>query len=737
MSAIGMTILLVTTLSFFSWSAFRRYRQVKIGVPDTTFDLKDPEQLADRTKVTLIYALFQKKMPNYTLAGVAHIGIFVAFQVLLLNSIMLWGRGYDPTFDFWGVLSTEHWFGKLYSFGKELAAAGAIAGAVAFWYIRLVKRGKDSGDPKAVVNKPRMTLGFEPNLILGIIFTMMFADFLYVGGRLALEAKASGATLGWSDWAWYEPFGSALALAFQNIGNPTGIAVVEHVGFWWHSAWVLLFLNILPYSKHFHIITVMPNVFAYQRRYNALPNVEDLEGKVEREEPVGISKLEHLTYKHILDLYTCTECGRCSDNCPAYITDKMLSPKHLTLALRNQLYTTEKAMFGANDEVADPKGEAAPPRDAEPNRWPLHTFPHAPEGGYFTSDVPVELVPNVIHPDVIWGCTSCRACEEQCPVMITYVDKIVGMRRDQVMMKNEFPAELLTAFNGIETNGNPWNISAMDRADWADGLDVKLMSDHPGAEVLYWVGCAASYDDRAKKVARSVVKLLQKAGVDFAILGTEETCTGDPARRAGNEYLFQMLAQQNVETLKGYEAEKKTIITACPHCFNSLGNEYKDFGGHYDVVHHTDFLNGLLVAGKIKPTKPVKAKVVYHDSCYLGRYNGVYESPREVLKAIEGVELVEVPYWSKNKGLCCGAGGAQMFMEEQNENRVNRKRTLQLLDTGATTVASACPFCMTMLTDGIKDQEKQDDIRQLDVAELLAEAVELEANKPAVREAAE
>jgi Fe-S oxidoreductase len=721
MSAIGMTILLVTTLSFFSWSAFRRYRQVKVGVPDPTIDLKDPEQLADRTRVTLIYAIFQKKMPNYTLAGFAHIGIFAAFVVLLLNSVMLWGRGFDPSFDFWGLLSTEHIVGQGYSLIKELAAAAAVLGTLAFWYIRLVKRGEDSGDPKAVVHKPRMTLGNEPNVILGIIFTMMIADFLYVGGQLALTAQATGGAV---HWAWYEPFGSLIGMGLDG-SSASGITVAQHLGFWWHSAFVLIFLNILPYSKHFHILTVMPNVFAYQRRFNALPTVEDLEGKVEREEAVGIAKLEHLTYKHILDLYTCTECGRCSDNCPAYITDKMLSPKHLTLALRDHLYDSEQAMFGAKDDVADPNATAID----EEKREPLHTFPHAPEGGYFTSDVPVELVPNIIHPDVIWGCTSCRACEEQCPVLITYVDKIIGMRRDQVMMKNEFPAELLTAFNGIETNGNPWNISAMDRADWADGLGVRLMSDHPQAEVLYWVGCAASYDDRSKKVARAVVKLMQTAGVDFAILGTEETCTGDPARRAGNEYLFQMLAQQNVETLNGYEAQKKTIITACPHCFNSIGNEYKDFGGTFDVVHHTDFLNGLLVAGKLKPTKPVKAKVVYHDSCYLGRYNGIYESPREVLKAIEGVELVEVPYWTKNKGLCCGAGGAQMFMEEQNEKRVNNKRTLQLLDTGATTVASACPFCMTMITDGIKDQEKQDDIRQLDVAELLAEAVELGARK--------
>jgi Fe-S oxidoreductase len=427
-----------------------------------------------------------------------------------------------------------------------------------------------------------------------------------------------------------------------------------------------------------------------------------------------------------MDLYTCTECGRCSDNCPAYITGKKLSPKHLTLAIRDHLYATENAMFGKDALVGEPSdAPAAAPKPSD-GEEPIHTFPAAPDGGYFVGETVVDLVPNILHPDVIWGCTSCRACEEQCPVMISYVDKIVGMRREEVMMKNEFPGELQGAFNGIETNGNPWNISAMDRADWADGLDIPLLSDKPDAEVLYWVGCAASYDDRAKKVARAVSKLLKKARVDFAILGTEETCTGDPARRAGNEYLFQMLAEQNIETLNGYEASKKTIITACPHCFNILGNEYADFGGTYDVVHHSDFLNGLLVAGKLVPSKAVKGKVVYHDSCYLGRYNQVYDSPRQILEAIEGLELTEVPYWNRKKGLCCGAGGAQMFMEEQGEERVNNKRTLQLLDTGATTIASGCPFCMTMLTDGLKSEEKEEEIGQRDIAEILADAIELD-----------
>ncbi|MDH3455460.1 MAG: heterodisulfide reductase-related iron-sulfur binding cluster [Gemmatimonadota bacterium] len=727
MGPIWMTLLLVSMLGLFSWSAFRRIRQVRIGVPDRRFAWT-LEQLFDRSKTVLVYAFGQRRMPTYRLAGVAHIGIFVAFLVLLLNSIMLWTRGFDAGFDFWGVLSVDRPLGQLYAFAREIAAFLAILGSVAFLYLRWVKRGYDSGDPQAVKDKPRMTLGHHPNryvftegvLILFIIITMMGADFVYVASTLVLDARASGIPL---DAGWWEPFSGVVAQLVSDLEGQRLVTASQHVGFWWHSAFVLVFLNLLPYTKHFHVLTVMPNVFAYDRRPNALPKVDDLEGRVEREESLGINRLGDLTYKHIMDLYTCTECGRCSDNCPAFITGKVLSPKHLTLAIRDHLYATERSMFSnaQSTEVAS----ATPVALTESGNGgePIHTFPAAPHGGYFVADTVVDLVPNIIHADVIWGCTSCRACEEHCPVMISYVDKIIGMRREEVMMKSAFPGELQGAFQGIETNGNPWNLAAMDRGNWAEELDVPLLSDKPDAQVLYWVGCAASYDDRAKRVARSLCKLLKAANVDFAILGPEETCTGDPARRAGNEYLFQILAEQNIETFNRYKVSQKTVITACPHCFNTLGNEYRDFGGDYNVVHHSEFLAGLLEEGRLKPTKPVNGKVVYHDSCYLGRYNKVYDAPRRVLASIDGVELSEVPYWNRKKGLCCGAGGAQMFMEEQGEERVNNKRTLQLLDTGATTIASSCPFCMTMLTDGVKNREREDTIGQRDIAEILADAV--------------
>ena len=718
-----MAFVIVFLNAAFAATAKQRFELLMTGRYEMRWD-----HIGQRIRGVVEYALAQRKMHYYRTAGLAHMLIFLGFSVLLLNTIILWGRGFIPDF---GLFFFGHGqpLGAAYDLLKEIIVVGVIGGASTFIYFRTLRKQK------------RMTLSGEGLLILGIIITMMVADLLYAGSMYALSDKVAeacrfptsgalgarpehqfcesvktavaplGADAGRPfGFVWHSPASSTLGLALDGL-SPRTLLFLEHLGFWTHASLVLIFLNILPFSKHFHILTAVFNVFF--RNLEApgkLPllatSADALGTMVEKAyegvpgaEPIGKAKLQDFTWKAILDFYTCTECGRCSDNCPAHKTGKLLSPKILTLNLRD-------AVFDSADALMDAKKNGPPPPPAE-GETPL-----------------AEMIGDLVHPDVLWACTTCRACEEQCPVMISYVDKIVDMRRNLVLIKGEFPAELNAPFNGIETNGNPWNITRLDRANWADGLGIPLMSEKPDTKVLYWVGCAGSYDDRAKKVARATAQLLTMAGVDFAILGQEESCTGDPARRAGNEFLFLTLAEQNVATLNGYKDQGgiKTIITTCPHCFNSLANEYPDFGAKFRVVHHAEYLAELVKDGKLKPSSGDVGKVVYHDSCYLGRYNDVYEQPRNVLSAIPGLTLLEAEGWNRNKGLCCGAGGAQMFMEEQNKDRVNQKRTLQLLDTGAKTIASACPFCQTMLTDGLKAESKEDEIKQLDIAELLLTA---------------
>ncbi|AKU98665.1 Fe-S oxidoreductase [Labilithrix luteola] len=744
MNPTAMLVLIVGAHVVFFWSALRRWQLLRVGSFVDRF-----KRIPDRVSAVLRYAFAQEKMDYYQPAGWAHKLIFVGFIVLLARTIVLWGRGFDPSWNLL-VLGPTQPLGKVYEFAKDIVALLVLLGVSVFFYYRVIKPQK------------RMTLSGEALVILGIIATMMLADITYDGAMLALASRHTEVCPPGSPAVFgaqcrgiadllaplgpgYEPHtgfsmfpspaGSAMSLALKAV-PASALLFIAHAGFWTHATLVLIFLNLLPHSKHFHIITGIPNVFFRdlepRGRLAPMGNAEQLVEKLTAaselpdptKAPIGIAKVEHLSWKAILDFYTCTECGRCSDNCPAHKTGKILSPKHLTLALRDHMYSHESELaaremqWGPGLEGAAAADAAAASEDKKSPELLADEIEGAKRPKLYD---PIDLVPNVIHPDVLWGCTTCRACEEQCPVLISYVDKIVDMRRNLVMIKNEFPHELQKPFQAMEVNGNPWNLSRMDRSAWSDGLDIKTFAEKPDAEVLYWVGCAASYDDRAKKIARATARLLKQAGIDFAILGQEESCTGDPARRAGNEMLFAMLAEGNAAVLNTYKEQggMKTVVTACPHCFNTLKNEYPDFGAKLEVVHHTDFLMGLVASRKLVPKKPVAGRVVYHDSCYLGRYNDVYESPREILKSIPGVELVEPDYWTKTRGLCCGAGGAQMFMEEQNQNRVNVKRTLQLVDTGAKTVASACPFCMTMLTDGLKSQSLEDKIKQMDVAELL------------------
>jgi Fe-S oxidoreductase len=801
MNPTWMATLLVGLFAAFAYSANRRWQLLKVGRPHEATD-----RIVERLKGTYEYAFRQRKMHYYSAAGLAHQLIFVGFLVLLLRTLILWGRGFDPSFNLW-ILGPEPVdlpivgavpLGHIYEFIKDVVGSLVVCGVLVFLYFRVVKQ------------EARMTLSGEGILILGIISSMMVGDMVYDGASAVLHAKYLGpvcaagndaelcerirvvtahfgglppeeATIAWH--LYPSPAGSLFAAIFEN-GGPENLVLFAHFGFWLHSSLVLVFLNLLPHSKHFHVITAIPNVFTRSldprgRLPLIAPTSEAIGERVMKEaeametnavfvpERVGVARIEDFTWKAILDFYTCTECGRCSDNCPAHKTGKILSPKQLTLDLRDHLYGREAEYVGraggpsahrevddhahghghddhahadGHDHGHDEHGHGAHGHDHEHGHDDHgHHEPVYPENPVPVPDVataPVDLVTNVIHPDVLWACTTCRACEEQCPVMISYVDKIVSMRRNLVMVKGEFPAELAGPFQAMEVNGNPWNLSRLDRANWAEGLGIPTMSEYPDAPVLFWVGCAASYDDRAKKIARSTARLLRAAGVDFAILGQEETCTGDPARRAGNEYLFAQLAEQNAATLNGYKEKGgvRQIVTTCPHCFNTLKNEYPDFGASFEVVHHTDYLVGLLAEKKLVPRRKVEGKVAFHDSCYLGRYNDVYDQPRDILRLIPGVEVVEAEGWSREKGLCCGAGGAQMWMEEQNKDRVNVKRTKQLLETDPIAITTACPFCMTMITDGLKDQGKEEAVRQLDVVELLEESCALD--RPVGRRAA-
>jgi Fe-S oxidoreductase len=453
---------------------------------------------------------------------------------------------------------------------------------------------------------------------------------------------------------------------------------------WVHMLLVLGFAAYIPSSKHLHIVAAGPNSFLKPLdREDPMKTIDFTNESITQ---YGVAKVTDFSWKDTLDYYSCTECGRCQDLCPAWATGKELSPKKLILDLKSNMYRNkDKILAGKYDEVES-------------------------------------VIDGNVTEGVIWACTTCRACEVACPVFIDQPEKILEIRKNLVMMESRFPTEVQTVFKNMETNASPWAFSAADRGNWAEGLEVKTMAEVGSAadlDVLLWVGCAGSFDDRNKKVLRSFVSLLKKAQVKFAILGSEEQCNGDPARRIGNEYLYQTLAAANIETLNRYQVKK--IVTACPHCFNTLKNEYKDLGGHYEVIHHSQFIAGMIKDGRLKPAAAMNAKVAFHDSCYLGRWNGVYEQPRSVLAAIPGVELAEMKNHHE-ASLCCGAGGGRMWMEETVGKRVNIVRTEQALETGASVIASACPFCMTMMNDGVKAKEKQAEVRVMDLAELMDQA---------------
>lgn len=663
-------LVLIGAIAAFAYTASRRWQLLTIGGPeDVRWD-----RPVERLKGLFELGIFQKKMWWDGYAGLYHMLIFSGFVVLSVRTLSLVFEGLFPKAGM-PFLPAGAW--QAYLLLKDVVLVTTLVGVV----LALGRR--------YVFRKERLDPSFDAGLILVLIGFLMATDLLAGAAKLALVPEHASA---------WEPITAALSGLLAGAAPATLQAVFSWC--WWlHLVAILVFLNYLPFAKHFHVITALPNIFL--RKLDApgkLPTV-DIEKAAEAEK-FGVAKVEDLTWKQRLDLFTCTECGRCREVCPTHLTGKPLTPKGFLKDVRTALYTV------ADDLVDTAEGRADVAAQARlDERKPLI-------GGW-------------VDEETIWACTTCRYCESACPVTITYTDKIVEMRRHLVLEKSEFPKEAQTAFNGMERQGNPWNLPSADRDAWTGELDFEVPvlgamdeSERAQVEVLFWVGCAGSYEDRGKKVSRALARLLHEGGVKFAILGAEETCNGDSARRLGNEYLFQTLAQQNVETMNGYGV--KRIVTNCPHCFNTLKNEYPDFGGTFEVIHGTELVALLLAEGRLTLTEGVSKSISFHDACYLGRHNDVYDAPREVLAAIPGLTLTELPRTGKN-GLCCGAGGGRMWLDEKIGTRINQLRYEEIEAAGTDLVGVSCPFCMVML--GNAQTEMSGKTQPFDVLELAAQAL--------------
>lgn len=682
MSTKNVVFLFVLTLAaaYFSYSAQRLFRFLQVGTgtsPRTT-------DVGRRLWNLLSIGIAQRKILRDPVAGPLHALVFWGFVVLTLGSLEILINGVIPAFSFERILPSVLFVPFLLS--QELFALFVLVAVSLLLYRRLVvKPARLQGDN---------VHGGDAVLILSLIAALMVTLLLTFAFDRVIDPRHP---------AGLQPVSTPLSFALAWV-SPAVAHTGREVSWWAHALILLGFLNYLPYSKHLHVIVSLPNTFLSNTSgpgpVGAMPPM-DLEAETEQ---FGANDVTHLTWKNLLDGYACTECGRCTSVCPANITGKPLSPRKIVINTRERLSEIAPAIIGGNDVFGIPlfgAPEWQPPTDVPGDRRLLDTF---------------------ITEAEIWACTSCRACVYECPVSIDQLEIINELKRGLVLTESRFPEEVLPAFESLERNGSPWAFQPSDRALWAEGMDIPTMAElrerGERPEVLFWVGCMGSFDDRAKKITVAFARVLQAAGVRFAILGQEEACHGDPARRMGNEYLYQMLAKQVIETLNGYQVT--TIVTSCPHCFHQIGKEFPQFGGHFEVLHHSTYIERLLAEGRV----PLEAGngnalvVAYHDSCYLGRYNDVYDAPRETLRRVLPVVTLAEPPRTRDRGLCCGAGGGRMFMEEREGTRINVERTRELLATGADTLAVACPFCMTMITDGV--QALGSDTPVQDIAEVVA-----------------
>ena len=673
---VGVYALTVLAFAVAGYAAYRRvFRLARQGRPAARFD-RPLTRLAGavgivmgQRKVLQRVGRTDPRSRRIDLAGIGHAAIFWGFLSFTLSYLIfifggaIWHPLGETILTKTGVL--------VYSIYLDILAVVVLAALgwalLRRWAARPHRLSFD------------LTRKGESVVIVGLTGGLMAATLLVHSFYVAAggDGPEAGVLIGGAIGRW-----------FSAMGVGTATAGVWQAVFWWaHLLIILGFALYVPFSKHIHMVAAPLNAFFRSLEPRGALQVETIDlDSMDENTRFGASRVQDFTWKQLLDGYACAVCGRCTEACPAHTTGKVLSPMHIVENLKEHMIA-----IGHQGE-----------RDA----------------GHVE---PLPLIDGAIPEQAVWDCVSCGACMEECPVVVEHIPTIMDMRRSLVLEESRIPETGMNALLSMEQRGHPWRGTTFGRTDWAAGLGVPTIAEKPDARVLFWVGCTAALEQRSQGIARSMVKVLKAAGVDFAILGDEESCSGDPARRMGNEYLYQMLAQQNVEVMNGYNI--KTVVTICPHCFNTIRNEYPQFGGEYEVLHYSQFVDGLIREGRIKPVKMMDVSVAYHDSCFLGRHNGVYDEPRRVAKAIPGLRLVEMSPRCRERGFCCGAGGGHMWIEESGGERINHVRTDHFLETGADAVGVSCPFCLQMMTEGIQSKGQADAKEARDVLEILADSL--------------